>query len=378
MTQTLPASFADRRRGLAETVISQLLSDAGDSSRMSIRTPFFSVYYGAAGIAYALSRFAAVGQDASILAAADLWATYAVRRLKDPTALKKPAPGTAVGHADRISIYHSPTGVHLVRALISESTDRSEGVGKAADAFIRAGQRQSTCQDLTLGRSGLLLGCAIFLERASTLDRVRRENLLRLGQELQNTILPMSDPDHLGFNGVAHGRAGVAYAVMRWAHATGSDVDKAVRVELTRIADVAVSANDEAGWPKSATDTAVWPGWCHGSAGYVHVWALAADLIHADYMRLAEAAGRFTAAHVSQGASLCCGTAGQAYALLELHRVTGDPMWLADAHRLTERAMERQGGAVHGAGLYPGLLGVAVLAAEIEAPMRAQMPLFGR
>jgi hypothetical protein len=39
------------------------------------------------------------------------------------------------------------------------------------------------------------------------------------------------------------------------------------------------------------------------------------------------------------GVDLCCGLAGRAYALLALHRASGDDIWLREARALAVRAL---------------------------------------
>jgi serine/threonine-protein kinase len=75
--------------------------------------------------------------------------------------------------------------------------------------------------------------------------------------------------------------------------------------------------------------------------------------------------------------SLCCGDAGRAYALLALHRRTGDEAWLPRARTLADRAMAAAGDPASAPpSLYQGPLGVAVLLADLERPEWARMPLF--
>ena len=123
-------------------------------------------------------------------------------------------------------------------------------------------------------------------------------------------------------------------------------------------------------------------GWCNGSAGLVHLWT-AAHAAFGDerWLRLAEGA----AWHASEGsgviAQLCCGLAGQAYAQLEMHRHTGESHWLNLARRLATSAAagletEAASACVSGS-LHKGEVGIAVLAADLERPEEAAMPLFG-
>jgi serine/threonine-protein kinase len=74
---------------------------------------------------------------------------------------------------------------------------------------------------------------------------------------------------------------------------------------------------------------------------------------------------------------LCCGLAGQGYALLKLYQYSGERAWLERARRLAEQA---PAGVVDTRvsrySLYRGYLGPALLAADLERPEQARMPFF--
>jgi hypothetical protein len=101
--------------------------------------------------------------------------------------------------------------------------------------------------------------------------------------------------------------------------------------------------------------------WCHGAPGMV---ATLGDLLD---LELAVAGGELTwrAGPLAKGASLCHGTAGNAYAFLVLHRRTGDGLWLDRARAFALHAIgqvERERAAV-GRGrysLFTGDVGVAL------------------
>ena len=118
--------------------------------------------------------------------------------------------------------------------------------------------------------------------------------------------------------------------------------------------------------------------WCNGAAGFVHLWT-AAERHFGDphYGRLAHAAA-WTAFDAPQsGGDLCCGLGGRSYALLDLHRHTGDPAWRHRARDLAERAARRiRTHARRYDSLYHGAVGVALLAADLADPGQGGMPLF--
>jgi hypothetical protein len=101
--------------------------------------------------------------------------------------------------------------------------------------------------------------------------------------------------------------------------------------------------------------------WCHGAPGMV---ATLGDLLD---LELAVAGGELTwrAGPLAKGPGLCHGTAGNAYAFLVLHRRTGDELWLDRARAFAMHAIrqvERERAAV-GRGrysLFTGDIGVAL------------------
>ncbi len=101
--------------------------------------------------------------------------------------------------------------------------------------------------------------------------------------------------------------------------------------------------------------------WCHGAPGIV---VALADLMPEE---LALAAGELTwrAGPLAKGPGLCHGTAGNGYAFLRLHALTGESIWLERARRFAMHAIaqvDRERDA-RGRGrytLWTGDIGVAV------------------
>lgn len=129
------------------------------------------------------------------------------------------------------------------------------------------------------------------------------------------------------------------------------------------------------------------PGWCNGSSGYVFLWTLAHKMLRdLNYLSLAEGAAWNAWETPSPIGNLCCGMAGQAYALLNLYKHTGESAWLARARDAASYAVvatnearnrrEHEQMALRPESLYKGELGIAVLAADLEHPEHACMPLF--
>jgi len=428
------------------------------------QAPFASVQLGAAGIGLALYRIALAREDGELLPQADLWAARAAAAARagatagaaDPgvstvaadssAAIEAADPGTRGAAPDdafynprldvtpetvgRASLFHAEPGVRCAQALIANALDDRAGALAAAAAFAAAAREPCPNPDLALGRSGLLLGCALLLEtlgsaaggeetaprpadRASRHDDRRGEGaeaaprladlaargddlLAGLWQEI-DPLPPIAECAEWPNLGIAHGWAGYLFATLRWCQAAGRPLPGGLAARLDELAAGAESWGRGARWRwhgqpepgdrrRSSPGTACWmAGWCNGSAGMVHLWTLAWRLLGGPRWRQLAAAAAWHAWEApDRGESLCCGLAGRAYALLELHRHGGGPAWLARARVLADRAASSATTAASTApdadpahSLYRGRLGIAVLAADLERPEAAAMPLFG-
>jgi hypothetical protein len=98
---------------------------------------------------------------------------------------------------------------------------------------------------------------------------------------------------------------------------------------------------------------------CHGAPGFV---VCLGDLPGDDLDELLLAAGETTwaAGPLAKGPGLCHGTAGNGYALLKLHRRTGEARWLARARAFAMHAIAQSRRDGPRASLWTGDLGVAL------------------
>jgi serine/threonine-protein kinase len=350
-----------QRFGLASTNLLEGLPSA----------PTASVNHGAAGIAYAFLRLAQLRDDPGLLALADAWATRAIAESSRPGAFCSPDLRLLEADVGPISLYHRASGVHCVRALVSHAMGDSATTMQAVRAFADAvAGRSWPGLDLTLGWGSVLLGCALLLEEVAPepelLDAVANAALTRIWEAAEPVEL----------YGIAHGWAGLLYSTLRWSTASGHPLPS---LFPSRLAELAERGRDGAAWPRGPRDPVVWPGWCHGSAGHTLLWVLAHRSLGGDeHLALAEQAAMHTWRHPLEGScTLCCGLAGQAYALLALHNATHDKTWLARASTLTKSARTVAASTRRTPdSLYRGEVGVALLEAEITCPEIARMPLF--
>ena len=366
-------------------------------------SPKVSVTYGSAGIAYGLYRIACARDDPQLLALADLWATRAARNIDSSDAFYNSDIGITPEIVGRVSPYHTASGVHLVQGLIGQAMGDVVAQQIAVEKFVAAAAAAG-CEafDVTLGRSGILLGATLLLDAVSGEPLVESGALLEFGnrtlnqlwQEIQ-TFPPLRECREISYSGAAHGWAGILYATMSWCRSSATRLPSGVEERLDQLAEFADRSGRRARWsfriPRHRRDPMgeYMPGWCNGSAGFVSLWTLAERMLErTDYGGLAEEAGLVAWEAKGQIGNLCCGFAGQAYALLNLYKHTGNKGWLhraqAQAQLAAHSIRDMPAGAAYQElsmrpeSLYKGELGVAVLAAELDRPELAAMPFFER
>ncbi|HEX8939197.1 MAG TPA: lanthionine synthetase LanC family protein [Candidatus Limnocylindrales bacterium] len=392
------ASGAPRRsRGEADRLLDETLERLGPDGPLltaELEAPRASVNLGAAGIAYGLLRVAMARDDGALLGLADLWSMKALASLGTEEAFVNAALDITPATFGRTGLHHSPTGVYLTEALIAGARWDPASQAAAVDAFLRATEEPGPERDISFGRSGILLAAAMALEALPT-DSPRgvavreRGDAIAAGLQAELDLCEPLDSRPRAdtraderFVGVAHGWAGFLYAQLRWAQATAAPVAEGVAARLAELRSLARPLGRGLAWPRErgeSDDGALVGTWCNGAAGHLGLWLLASRLVDGGFARTAEAAA-WTALEASPTpGDLCCGLAGRAYALLGLHRASGERIWLARARALADQAasiVREQ--ALRADSLYKGTVGVAVLAADLSRPAEAAMPFFDR
>jgi serine/threonine protein kinase len=364
--------------------------------------PSTSVNYGSAGVAYALYRISCASDDPKALALADVWSDRSVGEIGSGNAFYNDDFKITPETVGRTSLYHGPAGVFLVHALIAHSRGDRSLQSAATQAFIEACRQPCAILDLTLGRAGSLLGCTFLLDTfdGETLAdhlTATRHQLSHLGNDICSELwhaignyARVGETSELTVLGIAHGWAGLLYATLCWCAAAEQPLPASLTARLQELADCAEPAGRGLQWKwDAARQNQYMPGWCNGSAGYVFLWTQASQITgERRYLEMAEGAAWHTWETPVPNASLCCGKAGQAYALLNFYRHCGDSIWLRRAKEMAQSAAlvaRRQGNFRQGdrsewrpQSLYKGAVGLAVLAADLEASDEARMPLFER
>jgi hypothetical protein len=334
-----------------------------------------NLYWGAAGVVWALRHLAAVG-------AVRLSRDYAPWMARYPDRVRDEAAGEQHGSAS----YLFGEGGPLLLAWLDT---RREDVADRLYAVVR-GNLRNPAQEPLWGNAGTLLAAIRMAEAGAgeRWDALVSDGVDALADDMSidpetGTWTWQQDlygkrAHHLG---AGHGLAGNAFAALRGAaHADPARVRMiSDRVEQT-LSRTALHADRGASmalanWQPltDAERLAAWQargGWplvqdCHGAPGIV--CRLAGRVPRsAAWDGLLRAAGELTwqAGPLAKGPSLCHGTAGSAMACLKLWRLFDEPLWLERARALAlhaaaqvEAVRTRRGQGRHS--LWTGDLGVA-------------------
>ena len=345
--------------------------------------PFVSINFGAAGIAYALYRLARSRSEGQWLELADTWVQRAFALSSDAKAYYDPDLGLTSETVGQVSLFHSASGLHCVDALVQGGLGEIDAAAHAIEAFVAHSRGPCDNPDLTVGAAGLLLGCAELVESAGTSSLPHQDLVRQRGDEIADALSgilhseQISTSTRLRFLGMAHGWAGLVFALLRWTRATQRSASPLLAAKLDELAELAIPHNGAVCWTMHNNSRSLMPGWCHGTAGYTMLFALAHEVLgvpaYADLV--VRAAASAWNIETSQS-SLCCGNGGNGYAFLAAYRLTGARVWLNRARAAARRALGDASEPHRQDALYKGRLGVALLESELAHPGAAAMPLF--
>ena len=271
---TAPRRIASVSPELVRVLESFVVASKSDEMIRSLVPPTGSINFGAAGVAFALTRLGKLTQDRSALELAERWLADAESRMTDSGAFDDARDLTAevVG---LVSPFHTASGVAAARAFLSHATADSARQQAALDEFRLATQAPCANLDLTLGRSAVLLIAALLYANSDRGWPATRRLEIH-GNELCAAIWASVAEENMTYYGIAHGWAGVAYASMMWATARGIPPPIEVRPVLDLLAAAAEPVERGACWPltppgsgsrsspAASPPTVGVPGWCRG------------------------------------------------------------------------------------------------------------------
>jgi hypothetical protein len=301
-------------------------------------TPYPGLYFGAAGVAWALDYLAAAGAATSEPVAVDL---DDLRERNRAWLASTPGDNAGSWLMGELPLAMMAWG----RAPTAERAD--------AIAALIEGNIDHPARELMWGAPGGLLAAALMHRRsgdarwAALFRRVAQRLREQLSWSEQQACHYWSQHlygRHVRYLDAVHGFVATARALILGRHLLADD-DWAEwqRCIETTIAHTAIREGGRATWPVAADEPPGTPQkwlmqFCHGAPGFV---VCLADLPgHVLDPLLAEAGeATWAAGPLAKGSNLCHGTAGNGYAFLVLHARTRDARWRERARTFAMHAI---------------------------------------
>jgi hypothetical protein len=332
-----------------------------------------SLYWGAAGVAWALDELAAGGYVARKIVDRELVEALAARLLDDPDDPDFGEVGVWFGAAGALAVAECRWPDASRRDRLADLARASLGSPALEPMMGHPGYMTLAAQ--LHARTGEERWAALWSAGAERLLGEWREDDA-LGAWLWTQRLGTDETRYIG---AAHGLVGNLHVLRRGGLLLPADQrDRVERRAVETLSRLAVVEDGRANWPPDAGGGLIANGrirvqWCHGAAGVLTaMWDAAPD--DDAWGELLLAAGRLVweAGPLRDAPGLCHGTAGNAYALLALWRRTGEELWLERARAFAQHAAaqveERAARLGHGHhSLFTGDEGVALCLASCLA-----------
>lgn len=310
-------------------------------------TPHKSLYLGASGSLWAMWYLEREGAATLRIDPSDL-----IERIYQ-SYLAEPDTGEVVP-----SYFLGEVGILLAHWRLTRSNEAADRLRASIERNI-----PNPANEALWAAPGTMVGALHMFEWTG--ERRWHELFLENAEQLWRTWLPSENAGcHLWTQdlygntvqllGAGHGFAGNAYPLLRGAALLSADrretlYDRCVETLRT----TAVFEDDGVNWPQGVGTprpgrTHMLVQWCHGAPGMVTGLADFPTQRSPDMDAMLVRAGTtvWNAGPLEKGFGLCHGTAGNGCAFLELHRRTGDPLWLERArsfamHALVQREQMR-------------------------------------
>lgn len=357
--------------------------DAPEAWEGSLLTgdPVASVTHGAAGVAAGLLEAAVLTEDPRDLQRADLWITRAELHRDRRNAFTSSRLELTQERIGPRSVFYGEPGIDVVCARVAAAmgdTARFSGsIARLAPVADASGG-----DDLTLGRAGLLLTAALLMDDLDLEAAVGSPDPQIAIEAMATATGRQVSPAIEGWThlGMAHGVAGFLHAALLWAQQRQVPPPPEVVDAVRELAARARPAGRGLRWPMRSgpEESEFFESLCHGTPGHVLLFSTAARVISDEFTDTTIRAAWTVTDTEAANASLCCGDAGRAYALLAAYRVTGDPAWLHRARAAGALAYEHAGSLPTQTALFQGAVGPAVLQLALDDPDRGSFPMLER
>jgi len=353
--------------------------------------PLSTVFYGEAGIAYAMYRYALTRDSTYHLNLAEKWIDKAFAHSKDDDAFSNPSFDTGNTLVTEYSTYNQLPGLYGVLAFISYAKgDFTKVKGCASKLLSYCHKNKSTGKDLTLDILGIALLLIHILQR--DIKDILQDKRIEIEQAVEEIIKPSlhnvdsvtlitSSSTNLG---IAHGIAGQLYVVLKWYEYRQIKVSSKFFMQLDKLIALTIPYGSGICIPWRSEEQQNFhtiSGWCNGSAG---IAMLLCDVVkitqERKYLPIIEKFIWHCWEDNTTAPNLCCGLSGRAYALAYYGHLSKNPIWQTRAQYLADKAIESnytvnpEDMPTHS--LYKGQLGIALMALEIASTSQISMPFF--
>lgn len=256
----------------------------------------------------------------------------------------------------------------------------------ATKNFLSAATMPCSQIDVTLGRSGVLIGCTILYKELVSIKNYSTVEIVLLAENIKNEIWQqldqypsMQQANPVDYFGIAHGWAGLLYATLFWCKTASCNLPTQFMTRVEELFNCAVQKESGISWPITVADKKVWPGWCNGNSGHIFLWTLLYQYFKEEkYIQAAQKlADELLTCTQKTMVDLCCGTGGMAYAMINLYKATNEKKYFTAVQSMQQDILKNWFiQPLKNNSLYKSEVGIGVLLGEITNIAFARMPLF--
>jgi len=352
--------------------------------------PVSTLFYGEAGIAYALYRYSLIADSASHLSLAEKWIKKAFLNTTKEDAFSNPNFEEDNELNIEYSIYNHILGLYGVSAFISYAKGDFLMVNQSIDRMLNIlDNNEEKGEDLVLDSLGVALLFIHLLQRdvAKIIDN---EKQIRMEQKIEKILSPLLENEKNRIKkstnlGMAHGVAGHLYVILKWYEYKKESPKESFFQRLNELIEQKIPYGSGHCIPWQTTKQSKFntmSGWCNGSSGIVMLLCEVVKITKREiYLETIQKFIWHVWEDSASTPNLCCGLAGRAYALAYYSVITEHTLWHRRALYLLERAIKEskkiESEEMPKHSLYKGELGVALSAYEIINSREYSMPFFG-
>ena len=364
-----PRLSKDKRERV--TAVTELALNAFVEASESLRhlSGESSLMAGTVGSGYLLYRLALNLGDAKLLGIASLWSDR-------PWVISEDKSDS------QSSICFGEPGVLTVRAMVAAAAGDIVTFYNSVERLLAIDCSSLKSEDYVFGIPGILVS----LIRVRELANLLVPSLLSKFDKNLNTLKRLSldclntDPAPGALIGFSHGRCGLLYSLCQCFRELLPSEQEQVCRSIHALKNLGVKQDNFLRWPRKRGGREFLQGWCNGAAGFTLLWLAAFEATNdEEFLDLARASVEPMKSIQPQGVDLCCGLAGQIYALQHVAKVTAqeDLLSLALTSGIAELEKLNFNPQRLSTGLFKGELGLLVAVTDLLSDQPRPFPFVG-